>query len=99
MDSTQAFADELGKLQQDDLVMAGFTAHNLTSGAPVAEFLRLQLVGASGAILARNRSALLCIPKTFRFRPLTVTLYDPLNQLQNLRAALKRHHPHIHPAT
>ncbi len=48
MDSTQAFADELGKLQQDDLVMAGFTAHNFTSGAPVAEFLRLQLVAAAG---------------------------------------------------
>jgi hypothetical protein len=68
MDSTQAFADELGKLQQNDLVMAGFTAHNFTSGASAAEFLRLQLVGASGAILAQNHYRFAVYPKTFRFR-------------------------------
>ncbi len=31
----KAFADELGKLQQDDLVMANFATHNFTAGSPV----------------------------------------------------------------
>jgi hypothetical protein len=32
----KAFAEELGKLQQDDLVIASFAVHNFTSGSPVA---------------------------------------------------------------
>ena len=32
----KVFAGELGKLQQDDLVMAGFAAYNFISGSPVA---------------------------------------------------------------
>ena len=31
----KVFADELGKLQQDDLVMANFATHNFTAGSPV----------------------------------------------------------------
>jgi hypothetical protein len=31
----KAFADDLGRLQQDDLVMANFTTHNYTTGSPV----------------------------------------------------------------
>ena len=31
----KAFADELGKLQQDDLLMANFATHNFTAGSPV----------------------------------------------------------------
>ncbi len=31
----KAFAEELGKLQQDDLVMANFATHNFTAGSPV----------------------------------------------------------------
>ncbi len=43
------FADELGKLQQDDLLMANFTTHNFTAGSPVA--LPLVLSHYSGASL------------------------------------------------
>jgi Glycosyl hydrolases family 2, sugar binding domain/Glycosyl hydrolases family 2/Glycosyl hydrolases family 2, TIM barrel domain len=31
----KAFAEDLGKLQQDDLVIANFATHNLTAGSPV----------------------------------------------------------------
>ena len=31
----KTFADELGKLQQDDLLMANFATHNFTAGSPV----------------------------------------------------------------
>jgi hypothetical protein len=31
----KVFAEELGKLQQDDLVMANFAGHNFTAGSPV----------------------------------------------------------------
>jgi hypothetical protein len=146
----KAFAEELGQLQQDDLVMAGFAAHNFISGSPVAvpltvshystvsldgatiqwqasdgqsgvmplstspppggvapqgtlefkaaavavpatEFLRLQLVDSAGAILAQNRYRFAVYPETPRVPAVTVTIHDPLNQLQNLRAALVAH--------
>ena len=31
----KTFAEDLGKLQQDDLVMANFATHNFTAGSPV----------------------------------------------------------------
>ncbi len=31
----KAFAEDLGKLQQDDLIMANFATHNFTAGSPV----------------------------------------------------------------
>ena len=31
----KSFAEELGRLQQDDLVMANFATHNFTTGAAV----------------------------------------------------------------
>jgi hypothetical protein len=146
----KAFAGELGKLQQDDLVMAAFDVHNFTSAslvavpltvshystvsldgatiqwqtsdgqsgvmplstspipggvapqgtlefkaalaeAPSIEFLRLQLVNADGTILAQNYYRFAVYPEKSPIPAVTVTIHDPLNQLQNLRAALAAH--------
>jgi hypothetical protein len=143
----KAFADELGKLQQDDLVMANFASHNFIAGSsvelplvvshyssvvlegatiqwqtgdgqsgalPVAtppgpgavategtlkfkapqvgaatpEFLRLQLVNAAGITLAQNRYRYAVYPQPPRVSGTAVIIHDPLNQLQELRAAL-----------
>jgi hypothetical protein len=144
----KAFAEELGKLQQDDLVIASFAVHNFTSGSPVAvpltishystvsldgatiqwqtsdgqsgvmpvstspppggvapqgtlefkaapvtapaaAFLRLQLVDSAGAIVAQNRYRFALYPQNPLVPAVTVTIHDPLNQLQNLRAVLR----------
>jgi hypothetical protein len=45
----KVFADDLGRLQQDDLLMARFATHNFTAGAPVE--LPLILSHYSGAAL------------------------------------------------
>ena len=141
------FSEDLGKLQQDDLVMANFATHNFTAGFPVElpltvshystadlegstilwqtsdgqsgmlplnktptpggvstegtlqfkaaqvntatpEFLRLQLINAAGVTLAQNRYRYAVYPQGPPASALTVTIHDPLNQLQSLRAAL-----------
>ncbi len=139
----KAFAEELGQLQQDDLVMAGFVAHNFISGSPVAvpltvsHYSTVSLDGATiqwqasdgqsgvmplstspppggvapqgklefkGAPLSfsacnwwmlpgrffwlQNRYRFAVYPEIPRVPAVTVTIHDPLNQLQNLRAAL-----------
>ena len=143
----KAFAPDLGKLQQDDLVMANFATHNFSAGSPVelplilshystasldgatiewqtsdgqsgalplvttpapggvaaegtlhfkaaladaatTEFLRLQLVNAAGATLAQNRYRYAVYPRQPPVPAVTVTIHDPLDQLQSLRAAL-----------
>jgi hypothetical protein len=141
------FSEDLGKLQQDDLVMASFATHNFTAGFPVElplmvshystadlegstilwqtsdgqsgmlplnktpmpggvategtlqfkaaqvntatpEFLRLQLINAAGVTLAQNRYRYAVYPQGPPVSALTVTIHDPLNQLQSLRAAV-----------
>ena len=140
------FAEDLGQLQQDDLVMANFSTHNFLAGAAVElpllvshysmaslqgasilwqssdgqsgvlplptipapgavategalqfkaaqaeaatpEFLRLQLIDATGVTLSQNRYRYAVYPKPTA-PTVTVTIHDPLHQLQNLRAAL-----------
>jgi hypothetical protein len=141
------FAEELGKLQQDDLLIADFPTHNFIAGsplelpllvshystavldgstilwhtsdgqsgvqplskipgpgdvaaegtlqfkapqadAPTPEFLNLQLVSAAGGTLAQNRYRYAVYPQNPPAPAVTVTVHDPLHQLQRLRAAL-----------
>ena len=144
----KVFADELGKLQQDDLVMANFPTHNYVAGAPVElplvvshystaslaaatiqwqtsggqsgvlpvssapepggvaaqgtvqfkaaqvetpapQFLRLQLVSAEGGTLAQNLYRYAVYPQKTAIPSATVAVHDPLQQLPNLRSALR----------
>jgi hypothetical protein len=150
----KVFAGDLGRLQQDDLVMANFPTYNFTAGsavelplmvshysttvfegarilwqtsdgqsgdvslsqtpdpgavapegvvhfqAGVAEaatpaFLRLQLVDAGGKTLAQNRYRYSVYPQATPVPTVTVTLHDPLNELQSLRAALTANGVHV----
>jgi Glycosyl hydrolases family 2, sugar binding domain/Glycosyl hydrolases family 2 len=150
----KAFATDLGRLQQDDLVMANFPTHNFTAGSavelplmvshysttalegarilwqtsegqsgavslsqtpepgavapqgtlhfqtPTVEaatpaFLRLQLVDADGKTLAQNRYRYSVYPQPASAPAVTVTVHDPLNELQNLRAALTAEGIHV----
>jgi hypothetical protein len=143
----KVFADELSKLQQDDVVMANFATHNFTAGSPVElplmvshysaaelegstilwqtsdgqsgmmplsqtplpggvaaqgtlqfkaapvsaatlEYLRLQWVSSTGMTLAQNRYRYAVYPQKPPIPAVSVTIHDPLNQLQALRAAL-----------
>ena len=55
------------------------------------EFLRLQLVNAAGVTLAQNRYRYAVYPENIPLPAVTVTVHDPLNQLQSLRGALTAH--------
>ena len=56
--------------------------------APAAEFIRVELVNAAGATLAQNRYRFAVYPQKTAVPRVTVTLHDPLNQLQRLGSAL-----------
>ena len=49
---------------------------------PTPEFLRLQLVNAAGMTLAQNRYRYAVYPQPPPVPGVTVTIHDPLNQLQ-----------------
>jgi hypothetical protein len=57
--------------------------------SPTPEFLRLQLISATGETLAENRYRYAAYPQITGAG--SVTIHDPLNQLQKLRAALTAH--------
>jgi Glycosyl hydrolases family 2, sugar binding domain/Glycosyl hydrolases family 2/Glycosyl hydrolases family 2, TIM barrel domain len=56
--------------------------------APSSEFLRLQLVNASGVTLAQNRYRYAVYPQQSPVPVVSVIIHDPLHQLESLRAAL-----------
>jgi hypothetical protein len=63
-----------------------FTAAQVEATTP--EFLRLQLVNASGATLAQNRYRYAVYPQSAPGPGISVAIHDPLNQLQYLRPPL-----------
>jgi hypothetical protein len=63
-----------------------FKAAKVAAATP--EFLRLQIVGPGGMTLAQNSYRFAAYPQTQPPAGVTVTIHDPLQQLQTLRSSL-----------